>query len=216
MAPEAKLRKSSKPSATTEAGLPSPGICALGDARCRRPERAAGERVAVRLAGFSISYSIPASARHLSSTRRIAEAVGPAHAGRGEFLPAGEDRLGGGVGLEGIEVPRLVDADGLARAVGTRRCRSCPGRRRGCRRRTRSPALRCGRWCRWMRSTLSSLAHRPRSDTWAMMPFSNCSTADAHSSVPLGSRWATPETLTGSRKGLPAAAPAMKRAIETG
>ena len=34
---------------------------------------------------------------------QIAEAVGPAHAGPGEFLPPGKDRLAGGVDLEGIE-----------------------------------------------------------------------------------------------------------------
>ena len=49
---------------------------------------------------------------------KIAEAVGPAHAWPGEFLPAGENGLAGAVDLEGIEVARFVHADGLALSVG--------------------------------------------------------------------------------------------------
>ena len=49
-----------------------------------------------------------------------------------------------------------------------------------------------------------------------MMPFGKCSTAAAHSSTPDWPRCAAPATLSGSRNGLPAAAPAISRAIETG
>ncbi|MCY1550000.1 hypothetical protein D9M68_862120 [compost metagenome] len=67
----------------------------------------------------------------------------------------------------------------------------------------------------WMRSTLSRLIMTAQ-ETWATMPFSKLSTAAAQSSVPSALSVAVPRTLIGSAKGLPMAAPAMKRAIDTG
>jgi hypothetical protein len=64
-----------------------------------------------------------------------------------------------------------------------------------------------------MRSTLSCCTEIEQL-TSARMPLSNFSTAEAHSSVPASPRCATPCTVTGSRKGFPAAAPAMSRAID--
>ena len=66
-----------------------------------------------------------------------------------------------------------------------------------------------------MRSMLSWLTNTEQL-TSAMMPFSNCSSAAAQSSVPSALRRAMPDTFTGSAKGRPSEAPAMKRDIETG
>ncbi len=48
------------------------------------------------------------------------------------------------------------------------------------------------------------------------MPPEKPRTAEAHSSTPLCPMCATPATFSGSRNGLPVAAPATSRAIETG
>ena len=65
------------------------------------------------------------------------------------------------------------------------------------------------------RSTLS-WASETEQETSAMMPFGKVRIAAAHSSTPVRPSQAVPATLTGSRNGLPATAPAIRRAIDTG
>ena len=66
-----------------------------------------------------------------------------------------------------------------------------------------------------MRRTFSCSSETEQ-ETSAMMPPGKPRTADAHSSTPDLPRCATPATFTGSRNGLPFAAPATSRAMETG
>ena len=71
--------------------------------RCRAlPELAAVERARAALRLLDLVFDARLGAP-LVEHAGIAEAVGPAHAGRVEFLPAGADRLGRRVDLEGIE-----------------------------------------------------------------------------------------------------------------
>src|SRR3569623_3069332 len=70
MAADEKVRKPSKPVATTEACFLRPGIERLGT---RVPVLESGVflRVVVRRDDFSMLYSRPAPARHWSRTRRL-------------------------------------------------------------------------------------------------------------------------------------------------
>ncbi|MNL66912.1 hypothetical protein D3C87_1914480 [compost metagenome] len=70
MAPDEKVLKSSKPSATADACLARPGMERLGMIPVLGPSGRLS-RVRVRTCGVSIENSMPASARHLSSTRRL-------------------------------------------------------------------------------------------------------------------------------------------------
>ena len=114
-----KLRKSSKPSATTEAGLRQARESARrGIAVPPAPSVRPADRVAAALPASRSSYSSPAAARHLSSTRRLPRLSAQLMPGARELLPAGADRLAGRVGLEGIEPAGLLDLDRFALAVG--------------------------------------------------------------------------------------------------
>ena len=84
--------------------LSQAGDRALGDRRAARLERPAGERAWCGVPAFSISYSSPTAARHLSSTRRLPRLSAQLMPGAGEFLLAGADGLARGVDLEGIEM----------------------------------------------------------------------------------------------------------------
>ncbi len=70
MAPEEKVRKSSKPRATAEADLARPGMERLGMTPVLGPSLRLSS-VWTRLAGVSTEKSMPASVRHLSSTRAL-------------------------------------------------------------------------------------------------------------------------------------------------
>ncbi len=66
-----------------------------------------------------------------------------------------------------------------------------------------------------MRAALSWPTRTPVA-TCATMPPGNFSTAAVHSSTSVSPIWPQPFTSTGSRKSSPAAAPAIRRANETG
>ena len=68
--PEEKLRKSSNPRATIEAGFENPGIVRFGMAVPLAPSFRP-EIVVLRRAAFSMSYSSPAPCRHWSCARRL-------------------------------------------------------------------------------------------------------------------------------------------------
>ena len=96
--------------------LAQPGNGALGNDALIGTQRAIGQGMDAVLRLFDGVFDAAILAPGIEHAG-IAQAVGPAHAGRGEFLPAGENGLGGGVDLEGIDVPGFVDADGFPVAV---------------------------------------------------------------------------------------------------
>ena len=133
--------------------------------------------------------------------------------GGGELLPAGANGLARRIGLEGPQVARLFDATvSLVPSCRTMSIfpmppsRPPPNQKSATSMRPVVPK---------MRSTLSC-STATEQDTSATMPPGKRSTAEAHSSTPVCAEMATPATLSGSRNGLPAAAPAISRAMETG